>query len=46
MVSARAYQTDWSQAKGMLLTLSHAWSVGLVLAAAHHAMEDPDALPD
>jgi hypothetical protein len=46
MVTERYYQTDWGQAKGMLLTLSHAWSVGLVLAAGHHAMEDPDALPD
>ena len=46
MVSARYHQTDWAQAKGMLSPVSHAWSVGLVLAAAHHAMEDPDALPD
>ena len=46
MATSRLYQTDWAQAKGMLLSLSHAWSVGLVLAAAHHAMEDPDVLPD
>ena len=31
--------------KGMLLTLSHAWSVGLLLYAAQHAMQDTDALP-
>lgn len=46
MVSARYSQSDWGQAKGMLLTLSQASGVGQVLAAAHHAMEDPDALPD
>jgi hypothetical protein len=46
MVSARYCQTDWAQAKGMMRPLSQASSVGLVLAAAHHAMEDPDALPD
>ena len=45
MVSERYYQTDWAQAKGMLLTLSHAWSVGAVLHASLHAMEDPDAVP-
>jgi hypothetical protein len=31
MVSERYYQTDCFQAKGMLLTLSHAWSVGVLL---------------
>jgi hypothetical protein len=33
MVSERFYQTDCFQAKGMLLTLSHAWSVGVLLYA-------------
>jgi hypothetical protein len=33
MVSERYYQTDCFQAKGMLLTLSHAWSVGVLLYA-------------
>ena len=36
MVSERYYQTDCFQAKGMLLTLSHAWSVGILL----HACEE------
>jgi hypothetical protein len=31
MASERYYQTDCFQAKGMLLTLSHAWSVGVLL---------------
>ncbi|HZQ81506.1 MAG TPA: hypothetical protein VFB25_05985 [Gaiellaceae bacterium] len=39
MVSERYYQTDCFQAKGMLLTLSHAWSVGLVLLACEDALE-------
>lgn len=48
MVTERIYHTDCFQAKGMLLTLSHAWSVGAVLLGAHAALrylEDPDALP-
>ncbi|HEX2221899.1 MAG TPA: hypothetical protein VHK06_05190 [Candidatus Limnocylindria bacterium] len=45
MVGERYYQTDWAQAKGMLLSLSHAWSVGAVLHASLHALEDPDAVP-
>jgi hypothetical protein len=36
MVSERFYQTDCFQAKGMLLTLSHAWSIGVLL----HACEE------
>src|SRR3954452_16742273 len=39
MVSERYYQTDCFQAKGMLLTLSHAWSVGLLLYACEEALE-------
>jgi hypothetical protein len=31
MNSERYYQTDCFQAKGMLLTLSHAWSAGVLL---------------
>lgn len=38
MVSERFYQTDCFQAKGMLLTLSHAWSVGVVLLACEEAI--------
>jgi hypothetical protein len=32
-------QTDCFQAKGMLLTLSHAWSVGVLLHACEAALE-------
>jgi hypothetical protein len=39
MVSERYYQTDCFQAKGMLLTLSHAWSVGVLLLACEEALE-------
>jgi hypothetical protein len=38
MVSERFYQTTCFQAKGMLLTLSHAWSVGIVLLACEEAI--------
>jgi hypothetical protein len=39
MASERYYQTDCFQAKGMLLTLSHAWSVGVLLYACEEALE-------
>jgi hypothetical protein len=39
MASERYYQTDCFQAKGMLLTLSHAWSVGVLLYACEAALE-------
>ena len=39
MASERFYQTDCFQAKGMLLTLSHAWSVGVLLLACEDALE-------
>jgi hypothetical protein len=39
MVSERYYQTDCFQAKGMLLPLSHAWSVGVLLLACEDALE-------
>jgi hypothetical protein len=42
MVSERFYQTDCFQAKGMLLTLSHAWSVGVVLYACDAALDYPE----
>ena len=42
MVSERYYQTDCFQAKGMLLTLSHAWSVGVLLLACEAARELPE----
>ena len=38
MVSERYYQTDCFQAKGMLLTLSHAWSVGVLLYACEEML--------
>ncbi len=40
MASERYYQTDCFQAKGMLLTLSHAWSVGVLLLACEEALGD------
>ncbi len=46
MVSERFYQTDWGQAKGMLLSLSHAWSVGAVLHGCLAAAADDEAFPD
>jgi hypothetical protein len=42
MVSERFYQTSCFQAKGMLLTLSHAWTCGLVLYACEAALELPE----
>lgn len=39
MASERFYQTDCFQAKGMLLTLSHAWSVGVLLLGCEDALE-------
>ncbi|GHH75946.1 hypothetical protein GCM10018793_20710 [Streptomyces sulfonofaciens] len=42
MVSERFYQTDCFQAKGMLLTLSHAWSAGVLLYACETARDLPE----
>ncbi len=39
MASERYYQTNCFQAKGMLLTLSHAWSVGALLLGCEDALE-------
>jgi hypothetical protein len=39
MASERYYQTDCFAAKGMLLTLSHAWSVGVLLYGCETALE-------
>jgi hypothetical protein len=41
MASERYYQTECFQPKGMLLTLSHAWSVGVLLLACEQAVLDP-----
>jgi hypothetical protein len=39
MATERYFQTDYIQAKGMLLGLSHAWSVGVLLLACEEALE-------
>jgi hypothetical protein len=39
MVSERFYQTNCFQPKGMLLTLSHAWCVGVLLYACEDALD-------
>lgn len=46
MVSERYYQTSCFQPKGMLLTLSHAWSVGVLLLACEQAISDPSLLAE
>nr|WP_240929933.1 hypothetical protein [Streptomyces coryli] len=42
MVSERFYQTECFQAKGMLLTLSHAWSAGVLLYGCEAVREMPE----
>ncbi|WP_276357119.1 hypothetical protein [Cohnella caldifontis] len=44
MVTERFYNTNCFQPKGMMLTLSHSWCVGLILYAAQEAMAYADAL--
>jgi hypothetical protein len=39
MATERYYQTDCFEAKGMLLTHSHAWSIGVLLYACEAALE-------
>ena len=39
MVTERFYQTEWAGPKGGLLTLSHAWSIGLLLYACERAID-------
>jgi hypothetical protein len=39
MTTERYYQTDCHAAKGMLLTLSHAWTGGVLLLACEDALE-------
>jgi hypothetical protein len=41
MVTERYYQTACFQPKGMLLTLSHAWSAGVLLLGCEQALADP-----
>ncbi|MCK2217172.1 hypothetical protein MF672_025785 [Actinomadura sp. ATCC 31491] len=38
MITERYYQTDCFQPKGMYLTLSHAWSAGVLLLACEQAL--------
>ena len=45
MVTERYYQTNCFQPKGSLLTLSHAWCVGVTLHGCLVAMDDPEAFP-
>jgi hypothetical protein len=44
MVTERYYNTNCFQPKGMLLTLSHSWSVGVILYAAQEAQGFADEL--
>jgi uncharacterized protein YyaL (SSP411 family) len=44
MVTERYYQTACFQPKGMVLTLSHAWSVGVLLLACEQALAEPSLL--
>jgi hypothetical protein len=46
MASERYYQTASFQPKGMLLTLSHAWTVGVLLLACEQALARPGLLPE
>ncbi len=43
MVTERYYQTECFQPKGMLLTLSHAWSAGVLLLGCEDAIADETA---
>lgn len=43
MVSERYYQTACFQPKGMLLTLSHAWSVGVTLLACEQTLSSAES---
>jgi hypothetical protein len=45
MVTERWYNTNCFQSKGMMLTLSHSWSVGLVLYACLEARDRGFVLP-
>jgi hypothetical protein len=45
MVTERYYQTNCFQPKGSVLTLSHAWCVGVTLHGCLVAMDDSEAFP-
>jgi hypothetical protein len=44
MASERFYQTECFQPKGMLLTLSHSWCLGVLLLACEDALGQPDLM--
>lgn len=44
MVTERFYNTNCFQPKGMMLTLSHSWCIGLILYAAQEALPMAEAL--
>lgn len=44
MASERFYQTECFQPKGMLLTLSHSWCLGVLLLACEDGLELPEIL--
>ncbi|MEH7380547.1 hypothetical protein V7138_08705 [Bacillus sp. JJ1533] len=44
MVTERFYNTNCFQPKGMMLTLSHSWCIGLILYAAQEALPYQDVL--
>lgn len=46
MASERYYQTACFQPKGMVLTLSHAWTVGVLLLACEQALAIPELLAE
>lgn len=45
MVTERYYHTDCFQPKGSMLTLSHAWCIGVTLLGCQVALDAPDAFP-
>jgi hypothetical protein len=45
MVTERYYQANCFQPKGSVLTLSHAWCVGVTLHGCLVAMDDSEAFP-
>ena len=42
MATERYYQTECFQPKGMILTMSHAWSIGVLLLGCEAALARPD----
>ena len=45
MATERYYHTDYLQPKGSLLSVSHAWCLGVTLLACQVAMDDTEAFP-